>query len=69
MVQRVEVDGAEVLSHDIAQEPGTGWANIPLGLVGTGTRRRVVIEVRAIRPDPGADWSDAARTTFQLMRD
>jgi hypothetical protein len=68
MVQRVEVDGAEVLSHDIAQEPGTGWANIPLGLVGTGTRKKVVIEVRAIRPDPGADWSDAARTTFQLVR-
>ena len=68
MMQRVELDGAEVFSHDIAQEPGSGWAKIPLGLVGSGTRRRVVIEVRAIHPDPGAGWGNAAVTTFQLSR-
>jgi len=68
MIQRVELDGDEVLSHDIGKEPGSGWANVPLGLVGTGTRKRVVIEVKAIRPDPGADWGDAALTTFQIVR-
>jgi len=68
MMQRVEIDGDEVLSHDIGKASGTGWANIPLGPVGTGTRKRVVIEVKAIRPDPGADWGDAARTTFQIVR-
>jgi hypothetical protein len=67
MMQRVELDGAEVFSQDIAQEPGIGgWASIPLGQVGTGTKKRVVIEVKAIQPDPGSGWGDAARTTFQL---
>jgi hypothetical protein len=68
MVQRVEVDGAEVLSHDIAEEPWSGWADIPLGDVGTGTKRKVLIEVMAISPDPGAGWGDNALTTFQLAR-
>jgi hypothetical protein len=58
----------EVFSHDIAREPGSGWANISLGQVGTGTKKRVVIELKAIRPDPGAAWGDASRTTFQLSR-
>ena len=66
MVQRVEVDGVELFSHDIAQEAWSGWANIPLGNVGTGTKRSVVIEVKALSPDPGAGWGDNARTTFQL---
>lgn len=67
MLQRVEIDGAEVYSHDIAEAPGSGWANIPLGNVGMGTRRKVAIEVKAIRPDPGANWGSAAETTFQLV--
>jgi hypothetical protein len=66
MIQRIELDGVEVFSHDIAEAPGSGWGNIPLGNVGMGTRRKVVIEVKAIRPDPGANWGDAAQTTFQL---
>lgn len=68
MLQRVEIDGAEVYSHDIAKEPGSGWANIPLGNVGEGTKRKVVIEVKALRPDPGPGWGNAAVTTFQLSR-
>ena len=69
MVQRVELDGVEVFSHDIAREPGTGWANISLGNVGTGTtRRHVVIELKALQPDPGASWGDASQTTVQLSR-
>jgi len=68
LVQRVELDGVEVYSHDIAREPGSGWADIPLGKVGAGTKRMVVIQVKAINPDPGPAWGDAARTTFQLSR-
>jgi hypothetical protein len=68
MIQRVEVDGVEVFSHDIALEPGSGWNNIPLGKVGAGTKRAIVIEVRAVRPDPGADWGFAAPAKFRLAR-
>jgi hypothetical protein len=66
MMQRVELDGFEIYSHDIAQAPGSGWANIPLGDVGEGTKRRVVIEVKAVHPDPGASWGAATPTTFRL---
>jgi len=68
MVQSVALDGGEVWTHDIGREAGTGWANIPLGNVGAATKRQVVIAVKAVRPDPGADWGDAARTTFRLAR-
>ena len=68
MVQRVELDGVEVYSNDISAAPGSGQANIPLGNIGIGTKKKVVIEVKAIRPDPGAGWGDAAQTTFQLAR-
>jgi hypothetical protein len=67
MVQRVEVDGVEVYLHDIAKDPGSGWADIPLGQVEKGTKKKVVVEVKAVRPDPGAAWGEAARTTFRLM--
>jgi hypothetical protein len=66
MVQRVELDGEEVFSQDIAEEPGTGWATIPLGNVGTGMKRKVMIEVKAINPEPGGEWAYHSRTTFRL---
>ena len=59
---------AEVWSHDIAKEPGTGWASIPLGRIGAGSSHKIVVAVRALEPDAGAGWGDAARTTFQLIR-
>jgi hypothetical protein len=68
MAQRVEVDGAEVLEHDLAAEPWTGWTNVPLGEVGAGTRKRVVVEVTALAPNPGAGWGPAANTWFRLAR-
>jgi hypothetical protein len=66
MLQRVEIDGAEVFSHDIAQLAGSGWASIPLGSVGMGTKRKVVVEVKALKPDPGWSWGAATPATFQL---
>ena len=52
----------------VAKDPGSGWAKIPLGDVGDGTKRKVVIEVKALRPDVGPGWGNAAVTTFQLSR-
>jgi hypothetical protein len=68
MVQRVVVDGREVLAHDVAGEPGSGWSEVPLGKAGPGTRKRVVIEVAAVRPDPGISWGWTATTRFELAR-
>jgi hypothetical protein len=67
IVQSVKVDNEEVFSEDIAQEPGSGWSNIPLGNVGTGTKRKIAIEVNALHPDPGWGWGDAGQTKFQLV--
>ena len=61
MLQRVLVDGREVLVHDLAAEPGEGWMEIPLG-----PGRTVRIEIVAVHPDPGAAWGKAASTRFQL---
>jgi hypothetical protein len=69
MVQRVEVDGAEVLRHDLAAEAGTGWTGIPLGTLPRGAYRRIRVEVLAVRPDPGAAWGDAAGTGFELAKE
>jgi len=69
MVQRVEVDGAEVFRHDLAAEAGTGWAEIPLGILPRGARKRIRIEILAIRPDPGAAWGNAASTEFELVKE
>ena len=68
MAQRVELDGEEVYYQDIGQEPASGWANIPLGDAGAGTRRKVVIEVQALHPEPGGNWGFNARTGFRLVR-
>ncbi|HYX26732.1 MAG TPA: hypothetical protein VFC23_21440 [Thermoanaerobaculia bacterium] len=63
--QRVAIDGVEVFRHDLAAEPGGGWARIPLGPAGP-RGRSVRLEVRAVRPEPGAGWGKAASTTFRL---
>jgi hypothetical protein len=68
MVQRVEIDGEEVFVHDVGAEPGTGWSNVPLGDVGDGTHRKVLVEVKALHPEPGAGWAYNSRTSFLLAR-
>ena len=68
MAQRVTLDGEEVYYQDLGEEPGSGWANIPLGNVGLGTKRMVVIEVDAIHPEPDANWGWNSRTSFRLAR-
>lgn len=68
IVQSVDIDGVPAYSHDLAAAPGSGWADVWLGAVGQGIKKQVRIEVRAIRPDLGAAWGDAAQTTVQLSR-
>ena len=67
VVQRVEVDGVPVLTHDLAAEPGGGPLEIPLGVVGPGPVRRVRVEVTAENPSPGVPWGAAASTTFRVV--
>lgn len=68
VLQRVEVDGVPVFTHDLAAEPGGGPLDIPLGVVGPGSRKRVRLEVEAENPSPGVPWGAVAGTTFQLVR-
>lgn len=68
MYVRVAVDGNEVLRRDLAAEPGVGWMEVPFGVVGPETRRKVLIEVVAVHPDPGAAWGKAANVRFRLTR-
>jgi len=67
MVQRVEVDGREVLFHDIAAEPGSGWTEIPLGSPGPGRRTAIRIELVAVHPDRAIPWGQASSTAFELV--
>jgi hypothetical protein len=66
MVQRVELDGREVYSHDVGLDPGSGWSDIPLGPIAIGMTKKVVIEVQAIHPAASQNWAYNSRTGFQL---
>ncbi|HEY2291535.1 MAG TPA: hypothetical protein VGM86_12615 [Thermoanaerobaculia bacterium] len=66
MVQRALVDGREVLVHDVAAEPGSGWTEIPLGTLPPGRRTAIRIELVAVQPDPGIPWGRQASTSFEL---
>jgi hypothetical protein len=66
ILQRVIVDGQEVFHHDIAAQPGSGWSDIPLGRIGEGTEKSVLIEILAVNPEPGWGWGAASTTAFQL---
>lgn len=68
VVQRVEVDGAPVFTHDLAAEPGGGALDVPLGAVGPGPGKRVRLEIAAENPRPGVPWGGVASTTFRLAR-
>lgn len=61
--QRISIDGREAVSHDPAAEPGTGWLAAPLG---TGSPRKITVEVDALSPDPGVPWGAAASARFHV---
>ncbi len=66
MRQRVEIDGVAVIDRDLAAAPGDGWLSVPLGANPPGSTRKILIQVTAVRPDPGAAWGRAAATPFEL---
>lgn len=66
MVQRVAVDGREVLARDVSAEPGSGWSEIPLSPPAPGGKKTFVIELTAVQPDPGISWGREAATAFEL---
>ena len=66
VVQRVEVGGVPVFTHDLAAEPGGGAFEIPLGITGPRPGRRVRIEVVAENPSPAVPWGGVASTAFRL---
>lgn len=66
MFQDVSIDGAQVRSHDIAGDAGSGWWSSELPLQG-GRTIEVVVTIRALRPDPGPAWGRAAVTRVRLV--
>jgi hypothetical protein len=66
MEQRMVVDGREVLVHDVAAEPGSGWSEIPLGAPAAGQRTTFRVELKALAPEPWHSWGRQAGTTFEL---
>lgn len=67
MVQRVEVDGREVWSHDLGAEAFEGWQEVDLGEARPGRERTVRIQIAAVQPDPGAAWGWAAETEIEVL--
>jgi len=65
-VQHVYLNDRELYVHDIGQEPGAGWSEVPLGSVAPGTKQRVRVEIDAIRPDPGWAWGNASLTEIEI---
>jgi len=65
IVERVEVNGRELLRHDIARDPGAGWLEIRLP---SDAPAEVLVEVLAIHPDPGWQWGRAATVRFEFRR-
>jgi hypothetical protein len=64
VVERVELDGRELLRYDLAAQPGSGWISVPIP--GARAPRTLLLELVAVRPDPGWSWGTAAATTFEF---
>lgn len=68
MVERVEIETAEVLRHDAATEPGGGWLEVPVADFRAAPGRRVTIEILAAKPDPGWSGGRATTASFEFAR-
>ena len=68
VLEKVAIDGREVVSHDLAAEPGAGWLEVPLTRAGLPPPSRVSFEIRAVAPDPGWAWGAASAASFELAR-
>lgn len=61
MFQQVWIDGELVYNHDISARAWSGWWPYELDL-SRGKPVRVVVAVKALHPDPGPGWGNAAAT-------
>lgn len=66
MFQEVKVGGELVRNHDIAGEAWAGWWPYVLPLKA-GSDLDVDVVVRALRPDKGPAWGNAATTDIRLV--
>ena len=66
VVQRVEIDGRESLSHDVSDEPFAGWLEVPVADGGSAAGRRVTFELLAVKPDPGWRWGAVTQSAFEF---
>lgn len=66
MFQELRVDGVLVRNHDISAEAWAGWWPYALP-VKAGSTVEVVATVRALRPDKGPGWGNAATTDIRLV--
>jgi len=68
VIERVQIDGREILSHDVAAEPFAGWLEIPVSKAGDAPGRAVTIEILAVAPEPGWEWGRTAAAAFEFTR-
>ena len=68
VVERVELDGREVLRHDVAAQSFAGWLEIPVADDRSAPGRRVTFEILAVAPDRGWGWGSATSAGFELVR-
>ena len=68
MVESVAVDGREVLRHDIAAEPGSGWREVAVADGADAPARKVTIELLAVAPDRGWNWGRSVPVRFEFVR-
>ena len=61
VLERVEADGRQLLSHDIGGPEGATWLDVSLG-----EARSVTIEILAVQPDPGWAWGAASAAGFEI---
>lgn len=65
VVLQVSVDEKILLRHDVGDKPFMGDMSVSLGRLSPGENRNVLVELLAIRPDPGAYWGSATAVTIK----
>jgi hypothetical protein len=68
VIERVAIDGREVLRHDMAAEPFAGWLEVPVAEDRDPPGRRVTIEILAEAPEPGWRWGALTTSRFEFVR-
>jgi hypothetical protein len=67
ILQVVTAQGENALEHDMGATSGQGWVVSRPIAIPAGQSVSLVLEIQAIKPDPGWEWGPASLTTFQLQ--